>query len=75
MCVSTIGNNFAECANPKKKMKILKKIQQRELIENNSQILKSRAPPHNMHTFFLSNYEFKFLTRSGTFCVSHHTDS
>ena len=20
--------------------------------------------PHNMHTYFLSNYEFKFLTRS-----------
>ena len=44
-------------------------------MENYSQILKSWGPPHNMHTFFLSNYQFKFLTRSSTqmcdFCSIH----
>ena len=35
-----------------------------EKIENYSEILKSWAPLHNMHAFFLLNYEFKFLTRS-----------
>ena len=48
-----------------KNEKILK-IQQGEFIENYPQILKPWSPPHNMHTFFLSNYEFKFLTRSAT---------
>ena len=33
-------------------------------MENDSQILKSWEPPHNMYTFFLSNYEINFLTRS-----------
>ena len=61
--VSTNCHKCAECANTKFFKKFLK-IQQGELIENYSQILKSWAPLHNMHTFFLSNYEFKFLTRS-----------
>ena len=45
------------------KIEKIQKIQQGE-IENYSQILKSWAPPHNMYAFFLSYYEFKFLTRS-----------
>ena len=48
------------------KLEKILKVQQGEYIEKYFQILKSQAPPHtsNMHTFSMSNYEFKFLTRS-----------
>ena len=41
-------------------------------MENYSQISKSWAPPYNMYTFFLSNHEFKFLTRSAQECRAMH---
>ena len=34
------------------------KIREQKKIENYSKILKSWTPPHNMHTFSFSNYEF-----------------
>ena len=55
---------FGMCEN--KKIEKFPKLQQGEKIKNYSQILKSWTPPHYMHTFFLSNYRFKFLTKSAT---------
>ena len=66
---STNCHKCAECAYTKKKIEKFIKIQQGEQIENYCQILKSWALQHNMHKFFLSNFEVKFLTRSATVCV------
>ena len=57
--VSTNCHKCAECATTKILKNIFKKINTGK-IENYPQILKSWAPLHHMHTFFLSNYEFKF---------------